>query len=593
MSSAEKTPGSPKPEAIHVIELPLPPVVSSDETGACTTEVNPHGTGCIGRTDSRFQSGDFTPDGNHVAVTVEFVGALVGNIFTGEQVILIKTDGTVFPNGDPWKCLSCGVPSRNAQSINPEKDYPHVFRSGTKVLWGQNILDCGFLLSSEECTPNTTHIYPIYWPTSLSDSDSGGKPREMRLHPDDVHMGWSSFTTHGGQHAYFGRLLFNPNPISGRRAPRYDLVDVSVLLQPNGPAPIMETGNGNELEFHDEAITIGELRGFSGSGDEVLYIGFPRESNNIDIFAVHIVTGVVRRLTSHPEYVDPAAFSADNQWFVAMDTRGSDRQMWMSGMRMVPPLVDLVSITAAASTRNNGARRFFQPILLDRHGDRDGYYGQQINAGGDGRNGAVNDPNWNGRADPAWSYDSTKVVYSQSLVTSPACGGKNPLECPESTADGGRRYRVMLARLASRKPTRPAPVFQVPDFIPWAMSFPPGASMPKLHALPQGNYTIRGRCTGVAHASLVAGPTAGRFETISVNYSNFSDDGAHILNGVESVTCNVIPGEPWMNHLDWYSDLHQTGAVNASRITGRGGGFRCHFLFIRDRYVGFSLRSTL
>ncbi|KAG2002855.1 hypothetical protein GB937_009391 [Aspergillus fischeri] len=565
----------PQPEPFTVVELPLPPVVSSNAVGACTTDVNPRRTGCIGQVSEEFQAGDFTPDGKHVIVNVEFVGAPAApdpaGIYTGEQLILVKADGTKFTNGDPWKCLSCGVPAANARSLDPQRDYPHVARSGKRALWGHNIVECGgLLLTSEECTRNKTFIYPIYWPVNADGSGPGGAPREMRMHPDDEHMGWSSFTSNGGQFAYFGRLTFNKNPSTGDvRAPRYDLVDVNVLIQPNGPAAIM--ANGDELELHDEAITVGELRGFSGSGDEILYIGSPREANNIDVFAVHLVTGAVRRLTSHPEYTDPVAFSQDNKWFVAMDTRGSDRQMWMSGMRMVPPLIDLVTVTAASSTRNNGPRRFFQPILIDRYGDRGDYFGQQVNAEGDGSNGSINDPNWNGRADPAISPDTTLIVFWQALVTSPACGGVNPLVCPNSTADGGRRYRLMVAHGTSRQPTKPAPVFKVPAAIPWATPFPPGATIPEQYRLPAGNYTLKGRISGIAEVAIVANPTTGGYQTISVEYNNYSDDGKHIINGHESVTTNPDPSNPWMNRLNWLSDLQQSGIVNATKKTGPGG----------------------
>ena len=116
------------------------------------------------------------------------------------------------------------------------------------------------------------------------------------MHPDDIHMGWSSFTTRG-QYSYFGRLEFNPVPKNGPLVPRYDLVNVNILVQPDGPAPI--SVEGPELRIHNEAITIGELRGFSGSGNEIIYLGSTREANNIDLFAVHIITGAIRRLTSH------------------------------------------------------------------------------------------------------------------------------------------------------------------------------------------------------------------------------------------------------------------------------------------------------
>lgn len=205
--AAQSVPSPPTPEAFEFIELPLPPVSSSTDEGACTSTINPHGTGCIGQAAGEFQAGDFTPNGNNVIVNVEFVGAPAApdpaSVYSGEQVILIKADGTNFSTGDPWKCLSCGVPAANAVSLDPERDYPHVLRSGTKALWGHNILDCdGELLESDACTPNKTHIYPIYWPTAADGSGKGGSPRELRMHPDDTHMGWSSFTADGGQFAY-------------------------------------------------------------------------------------------------------------------------------------------------------------------------------------------------------------------------------------------------------------------------------------------------------------------------------------------------------------------------------------------------------
>ncbi|KAL2851031.1 hypothetical protein BJY01DRAFT_261244 [Aspergillus pseudoustus] len=546
-SFGQRIPKPPRPEPIDIVELPLPPVISSSAVGACTAKANPRRTGCIGQEFTDFQSGDFTPDGNHVVVNLEFIGApeapAPGSIYTGEQLILVKTNGKTFANGDSWKCITCGVPAANSQSLDPERDYPHVARNGIKALWGHKIIDCGStLLASDDCTPDKTHIYPIFWPTAADGSGAGGVPREMRLHPDDVHMGWSSFTANGGQNTYFGRLQFNPNPSSGDvQVPRYDLVDVNLLTDLTGPAPLMVNDNG-ELEHHPEAIGVGELRGFSGAGDEILYIGPSIEANNIDIFAVHVITGKVRRLTSHPEYADP---------------------MWMTAMRGIPPLIDAITITAAASTRNNYQRRFFQPILIDRYGDRGSYFGQQVNAGGD--------VNWNGRADPAFSYDGTKIVYWQALVTSPACGGFNPLLCPVSTAQGGRTYRVMLARLKSRTPTKPVPVFDVPDFIPWATPFPPGTELPAEYSIPPGTYTLRGKVSGTANATFIADSTTGRFKTVSVEYDNYSDDGKHIVDGVETVTNTADPANPWMSHLDWTSDLVGTGVVRATKETGPGG----------------------
>ncbi|KAF1966332.1 hypothetical protein BU23DRAFT_663420 [Bimuria novae-zelandiae CBS 107.79] len=573
-------PPPPSPEPIEVIELPLPPVAPSLETGACTLDINPRKTGCIQRElgDYEFQAGDFSPDGNHIIVNVKFVGAPKApdpaSIYDGEQLILVKADGTTFNNGDTWKCLSCAVPEGQQKLLDPQRDYPHVFRSGDKALWGHNVLDCnGHQLASDECTAQDTHIYPIYWAVIQDGVEKNGAPRELRLHPDDIHFGWSSFTNSGGQNTFFGRLQFNANPETGNiLAPRYELVDVNLLYDPARSQRL--TAKGKKIMIHDDAIGIGELRGFSGTGDEIIYIGPTWEANNIDVSAIHVVTGVVRRLTEHPEYTDPIAFSVDNKWFVAMDTRGSNRQMFMSGMRHIPPLIDLITVTVASSTRNNGNRRFFQPILIDGYGDRGDYFGQQVNAEGDGSAGAVNDPNWNGRADPAFSHDGTKIVYWQAIVTGRECGGLNPLPCPVPTTQGQREYRLMLARLTSRTPQPVPPVFDVPDQLPWATPFPPGSNFPKdSQRLVAGSYTLRGRISGHAIVKLTSSTSdqSRGYDTVAVNYTNYADVEGYILNGWEKVTSTILLPNPWDTLVDWYSDIEETGVVSATKRTSPDG----------------------
>lgn len=576
MADPTASPPPPEPESIGVIELPLPPVAPSAEPGACTSDVNPNGTGCIAREAGEFQAGGFTRDGRHVVVNVIMTGAPEdeadpASIYTGEQLILVKTDGATFANGDAWKCVSCAVPPANAISLDPQRDYPQAFRGSDKVLWGHNIVDCeGLALDADDCTPEKTHIYPIRW--NSKPDGSGSSPRELRIHPDGEHLGWSAFTGFGGQFAYFGRLVFIAEPDDG--VPRYELADVYALVDPSGPAPI-EADEDNLLHLHPDAISVGELRGFSGTGDEITYIGATIESNNIDVFAVHLVTGQVRRLTSHPEYTDPMAYAWDDEWFVVMDTRGSDRQMFMSGMRHLPPLIDLVAVTVASSTRNNGPRRFFQPILIDRHGDRGDYFGQRINAEGDGSHGSINDPDWNGRADPGFSPDGTQIVFWQALVVSPSCGGVNPLPCPVSTAQGGREYRLMLATRSDQPPAAVPPAFQVPDSIPWAVPYTSEEDVPPRESLAAGNYTLQGQASGVAHVALIGSDSSpqGGIQRVVVEYEGYSDDGEHFVDGTEDVKVTVTPPNYWNNHVEWYSDLVQTGAVSATKKTSPGGFF--------------------
>ena len=507
-AGSPQTPKAPLQERIDVTELPLPPTAPSREPGACTSAINPNRTGCI---DSS-QSGSFLPDGHQVLAVVRFAGAPTApdpaSIYEGLKIILVKTDGTKFPNGDPWKCVTCGVPAQNAVGINNAWDYPQSFHDGKRILAGTNIIDCSpFRLADTQCTAERVHIYPIRWEVRADGSGKGGSIRELRLHPDDAHLGFNSISISRGkfdQFGYLGRLEFNPTPKSGEPlVPRYELVHVNRLFQEGLDKRVLtvDSQHSDQLRLNFNAIEIGEFRGFSKNGREVFYVGYPFESSNIDLFAADLLTGKVRRLTSNPEYADPIDASPDDKWIVVEDTRGSDRQMFVAAMRGIPPLTDLVTSGAVSSIRNNGERRFFQPFLIDRYGDRGTYQGQQLNAG-DGKPGSASDPNWNAMADPRWSPDGTSVVYWQTLVTSPACGGPNPLPCPLSTEPGGRRFRMMIARFTSRKPLSIKQPLPISDSVSWGTPYTPGSPIPTRALIPEGEYTLKGLVSGFAKVTI-------------------------------------------------------------------------------------------
>ncbi|KAI1350030.1 hypothetical protein F5Y01DRAFT_326729 [Xylaria sp. FL0043] len=569
-------PDPPAPEPVTVVELPLPPVT----TGFCTPEVNPRGTGCIGqgKYGEGFQSGSFLPDGRHIVAYVTFTGAPEApdpaSIYNGSQIILIKTDDTLFPNSDAWKCITCGVPDENAQGKSDTWDYPQTFQDGKRLLVGTNVIDCGeFLLTDPECTPERTFIYPIRWNVTPDGSGAGGDIRELRIHPDSVHLGFNSFTVSSGaiaQFGYFSRLQFNPSPDTGEPlVPRYDLVNVTRLYSPNNTAPW--TVNGNHLVFNPLTNTVGELRGFSGRGGEVTYIGYSVESCNIDLFAADLTTGAVRRLTADPEYADPVAISPDDQWTAVMDTRGTGRQLFMAGMRGVPPLIDIIATTVASSIRNNHQRRFFELWLIDHYGDRGEYNGQKVNAEGSGvaGSGAINDPEWNGRADPRWSPDGTQIAYWQDMTASPACGGVNPLPCPNSTEPGGRFVRFMLATFTSREPYSLPSVEPVSGIVPWGTPYVPGDLPPTLPRIAQGTYTLLGKTSGSAEVTITDNADGSATKSVAVQYSNYTDDGVNFINGYENYT-RSNPSTT-LEVGDWYSDMVRTGETYSTKKTSPDG----------------------
>src|SRR5258708_2386957 len=131
-----------------------------------------------------FQSGSFLPDGHHVVAVMEFVGPPAApdpaSIYTRSHVILVKSDGGKLPNGDAWKCVTCGMPAGNAVGIGRALDYPQTFRDGKRILAGTNILDCSqYQVTDQQCTADRAHIYPIHWNITPDGSDRGGNIREL------------------------------------------------------------------------------------------------------------------------------------------------------------------------------------------------------------------------------------------------------------------------------------------------------------------------------------------------------------------------------------------------------------------------------
>jgi hypothetical protein len=573
-----QNPPAPAPEAVAIRRLPLPPVAPASSDGSVIPGGCEYATGCISpapventSAGGMFEGPSYMWDNEHVLLPIEFAGAPAESIYEGEQVIVIKTtEGATFENGDAWKCITCGVPPENRLGASAVFDHPQAFHDGKRIKAGMNIIDCGeHAVTDAACTPAETRIFAIKSPTAASIS-----PREHRLSPDDTTLGFSQFSFADldqgpGQFCYAGHLQFNPAPSDAGPA-RYDLVDVYRLFNaaPEAAPWRVDPTKPGEIVYTKNTQSCGELRGFSADGKEVYGINSPEWANHVDLFATDLATGDTRRIT-RTEYVDPATPSPDGQWLLAMDVNVSRRSHFLAAMDGLPPLNDMVTIALVSQIRNNRDRRFFQPMLIDRYGQRGDYQGQQINGGLNDGPGGISDPNWNGRADPAWSPDGTRVVYWQSLVTSPECGGTNPLPCPASTEPGGLRLRLMLANFTDRKPQAiggPAPV---PTIGSWAQRYEDFRPSPVRPTLPTGTYTLRGKVSGTATVT-VLNPTGKRIKEVTAVYDNYADD-CRVFNGHEKAV-EEAEISPFQYEDTWYSDITMSGCETGTKITKDSSG---------------------
>ncbi len=558
-------PPAPKPETVVLERVPLPP---PPVNGVCDLKANTQG--CISSVD---EPGGFI-DPQNVTAEVTFAGA-PGSVFSGHQLIAIRTDGSKFSNGMPWKCITCEIPAPNHRGVAAGSagggDYSQPFHDGHDILLGNTIIHCDHSLASDACTPENIYRYPIRWNGSPDGSGRSRELRELRIHPDGVHLGGSHFVMAGGrldEFMYYGRLVFDPDPESGEpRVPRYDFVNVNQMYDPDEPGTIWpDPKHPGELKFSPLAPQVGEFKGWSKDGKWAAYLGFPSQSSNIDIFMRNLETGEVRQITRNPSYSEPIDISYDNQWFIVEDTRDDAPELFLSAMPGIPSLTDLLTTGVVSSVRDNNRfppSGYFQPILIDIYGDRGAYQGQSLKRScpeGE-KPGGLCDHGWNAVSDPRISPDDTEIVYGEFNYT-----GAN-------YEPGGRNTRLVIARLVDRKPFHWSPPPSAADVVPWAKPYKPGDPEPYRASMvpPAGVYKLRGK-SGYAVVTITLSDKGTRplVTQVAAVYHDFSLDGLNVINGSESVTRLPI-SKMTAEALEWHSNLNLSGCHHGTKVTGKDG----------------------
>ncbi|MFI5799941.1 hypothetical protein [Streptomyces sp. NPDC051677] len=558
VQAADASPAT-NPPRVAIRELPVPPTVPAD--GVCT-----HPTGCV----SADWSGIGTPgparNPRYVFLGIAYAGAPAtgpASVYTGNQVLVVRTDGATFPNGEAWKCITCGV-SYGSDIDTSQLIYPpaNELPDRRRVLVSNGILECGpdgadYAVTDPRCTPARTRITPIYWndkPLFTRDANGANNGREWRLSPDGVHMVFNVVDFRAlTEIPYVDRLAYD------KQNRRYHLTDVSVLGNSLPAYQPMVVEEGNQLRFNHAGM-VGEPRGFTADGRATLGIQ-SLNSDSMDAWATDLATGSSRPLTRQAHYTDPMAMSPDGRWLLAEEVNGSGRLDFISGLPGVPPLTAQLSTAPYISgIRNNGNRRYFSPWLVDSRTGR----GFQINAG--------SDPNWNIAADPAWLADSTAVVYTENL----ACGANpTPHRCADSAEPGGRNSRLMIARFPDLKPSAPVAPAPVSDKT-WGVPYKQGENPPHAAPVPTGTYTLRGTDSGSATVRITS--TGTQTLSIGVDYHNYSDDGTNVINGTEKVervsstALGCTPGTASaLACVTWTEDLTLSGRHTGTKLTGPGG----------------------
>lgn len=558
-------------ERVGLSELPAPPTAPSTTAGSCTQAVNPHDTGCLSPAWGALGAiGTYYPSSDYMLVGAQFAGAPASgatSVYSGPQVLLVHTDGKTFPNGDPWKCLTCGLtyPANfGGPSGNNDFTYPiNGFHDGKRALAGSAVIACGdYEFADPRCTPDQMHAYPLYW-------DNGtGKPgqlREPRLNPDDQHIGFSYIIATRAQYdefAFAGKLRFD------QANSRYAIDDVRMMFNPSPQYLPYKVEPGNSLHFNPAGM-IGEFRGWTADGRSAIGIQ-SHESDNIDAWATDNSTGASRLLTHNAMYTDPNGTSPDGKYLLSEQLLGSGRMDFIGGMQGIPPLTDQAGTTGLVSSlHDNMNRRFFLPHLVDIGSGRS----QQLEPIGD----------WNTAADPAWLADSSAAVWADNF----ACGA-NPSAhtCAGSPEPGGRNSRVMIARFPGLHATPPPAVPPAPEAT-WGVPYQPGQAMPVRPHLPAGSYTVKGAKKGEAKVEITEDAAKARIMNLSVAYTDYSDTPGVVLNGTESV---VRGSDSDIADMTLHENLTMTGRQQGTKKTSEPDGFTMKAAMLQS---GFQVTGTL
>ena len=134
----------------------------------------------------------------------------------------------------------------------------------------------------------------------------------------------------------------------------------------------------------------------------------------------------------------------------------------------------------------------------------------------------------------------------------------------------------MIAHLTSRKPLHLATPKPISDVVPWAWAYTPGAKPPASQSagIKPGKYILAGKVSGRADVEFKGGAGMFGMSGVSVTYTDFSDDGLHIINGTESADRISRGGTgmmAMMGKIVVKCDLKMSGIQTGTKVTGEGG----------------------
>ncbi|MBX3026155.1 hypothetical protein KF840_14700 [bacterium] len=423
--------------------------------------------------------------------------------------------GMIRPDGSDFRCLTCatGLITGNLKVAQRFRDGQRLLVAGNNnpnPKW--NVL---------ECTPSVLDcqsavMLPIKLPPNPDPTVGILQYRVPHVTFDDQWFIWSEVRLRGpgGNVVGMGRLV--------RQADRYDLADPRVIAPPVSSLALGVDSdvwrNFTQPFEAKEAVMRGGL--------DWVVAGTP-EAGHYDNFALDLGSGAVRRMTHYPDHNEGINFSADEQWTVVSSAR-TDNRVGFLGLLPRPPYVDWIAFSlhfvAIAGAPSDGLSPggnpnerdcYLDPWMVDRWFERGDYIGQRLLKPAD---------EWQSAAGGfEWSPDGTRLS-----ITELQWRRVTPLNTPLPG-------RLRVFTLTNRDPIPPAAVVPIVDTPEptWAIRY-------QDYVVPNtfGVTVIPGKASGTAtitndFASTLSG-------SARVDYLDYSDDGASVLNGFEEIRIPVL-----------------------------------------------------
>jgi len=454
----------------------------------------------------------------------------------GRHVATFKEDGTGF------NCITCGAEPMLGRNVRVLDEQRGLTRRAV-IECSPSLLDC-----------QSHEILPIVYPT-VPDVDIN-QPLALWESPDGRHVGWTHFTLAPVASLNFlAELVRCTEATEGAAAgcdptndgDRYEMDDIELI---GGDARTL-SGPSDDL-----MVTVtpssGEFKGFFDGGRSMVYF-VPYQDGNWDLIKVDVATGAISRLTRHISTDEVSLESPDAEWFVVSSIRHSGRVTAFTELQR-PPLGSIATAAPIQALRLelvdrpccNGHDRYWHNIMIDRHGDRGydnndtGYVGQDLSDAPD------NFTEWAPDQGMSWKSDSTAFIW---------------IEHRRHDLGGGRR--LQKATFTSRAPT--PPLTPLTPVATWAQRLDQSGGLVLPTTYEQSgivNGQISGHAT-VSYADDPGGATLPSGGLVSVEYSNYSDDGLIFLNGTESMVADLFGP----NGTSWDADLTAHGCRQQSLRT--------------------------